>query len=236
MHRFVTEMCTHVHISVTKWCIVGYGTGASWDLTSDRNLRQLGNIWKQLLDTTPYCTKQDIGQKSYPESPPSYLIKQGSRGFLEGTKVWTFSIWWLLLAREKYFYRFPLAHKISNDFWKSMYISLSLVGYLLVVRESFFIVYEKFDVMLLNCHWNSPWWRHQMETFSALLAICAGNSPVPGEFPTQRPVTRSFDVFFDVRPNKQLSKQSWGWWFETLSPSLWRHRNAVSGARYIGHK
>ena len=36
-----------------------------------------------------------------------------------------------------------------------------------------------------------------METFSALLAICAGNSPVPGEFPTQRPVTRSFVVFFD---------------------------------------
>ena len=43
------------------------------------------------------------------------------------------------------------------------------------------------------------WWRHQMETFSALLAICAGNSPVTGEFPAQRPVTRSFDVFFDLR-------------------------------------
>ena len=40
-----------------------------------------------------------------------------------------------------------------------------------------------------------------METFSALLAICVGNSPVPGEFPTQRPVTRSFDVFFDLRLN-----------------------------------
>ena len=66
-----------------------------------------------------------------------------------------------------------------------------------------------------------------METFSALLAICAGNSPVPGEFPTQRPVTRSFDVFFDLRLNKQLSKQSRGWWFETLSRSLWRHRNDV---------
>ena len=39
------------------------------------------------------------------------------------------------------------------------------------------------------------WWRHQMETFSALLAICAGNSPVTGEFPAQRPVTRSFYVF-----------------------------------------
>ena len=38
-----------------------------------------------------------------------------------------------------------------------------------------------------------------METFSALLAICAGNSPVSGEFPAQRQVTRSFDVFFDVR-------------------------------------
>ena len=46
-----------------------------------------------------------------------------------------------------------------------------------------------------------------METFSALLAICAGNSPVPGEFPTQRPVTRSFDVFFDLRPNERLGKQ-----------------------------
>ena len=72
------------------------------------------------------------------------------------------------------------------------------------------------------------WWRHQMETFSALLAICAGNSPVPGEFPTQRPVTRNFDVYFDLRPNKRLSKQSCGWWFETLSCSLWRHRNVGS--------
>ena len=55
-----------------------------------------------------------------------------------------------------------------------------------------------------------------METFSALLAICAGISSVPGEFPAQRPVKRSFDVFFDLRPNKRLSKQSWGSWFETL--------------------
>ena len=69
------------------------------------------------------------------------------------------------------------------------------------------------------------WWRHQMETFSALLAICAGNSPPPGEFPTQRPVTRSFHVYFDLHPNKRLSKQSWGWWFETPSRPLWRHRN-----------
>ena len=49
----------------------------------------------------------------------------------------------------------------------------------------------------------------------------------PGEFPAQRPVTRNFDVYFDLRPNKRLSKQSLGWWFETLSPPLWRHRNEL---------
>ena len=48
-----------------------------------------------------------------------------------------------------------------------------------------------------------PWWRHQMETFSALLALCVGNSPVTGEFPSQRPVTWIFDVFFDLRRNKR---------------------------------
>ena len=47
----------------------------------------------------------------------------------------------------------------------------------------------------------------------------------PGEFPAQRPVTRSFDVFCDLRQNKRLRKQSWGWWFETLSRPLWRHWN-----------
>ena len=70
-----------------------------------------------------------------------------------------------------------------------------------------------------------PWWRHQMETFSALLTLCAGNSQVTGEFPTQRPVTRSFGIFFDLRLNKRLSKQSWGWWFATTLRSLWRHSN-----------
>ena len=74
----------------------------------------------------------------------------------------------------------------------------------------------------------ATWWRHQMETFSALLAICAGNSPVTDEFPSQRPVTRSFDVFFDLRLNKRMSKQRWGWRFETPSCSLWRHCNVYA--------
>ena len=67
-----------------------------------------------------------------------------------------------------------------------------------------------------------------METFSALLALCAGNSPVTGEFPSERPVTRNFDVFFNLRLNKRLSRQSRLHWFVTLSRSLWRHCNAYS--------
>ena len=45
-----------------------------------------------------------------------------------------------------------------------------------------------------------------METFSALLALCAGNSSVTGEFPSQRPVARSFYVPFDLCVNKRLGK------------------------------
>ena len=71
------------------------------------------------------------------------------------------------------------------------------------------------------------WWRHQMETFSALLDICAGNSPGPGEFPAQRPVSRSFKFFFDLRLNKQLSKEWRDWWFETQSHPLRRHCNVL---------
>ena len=78
-----------------------------------------------------------------------------------------------------------------------------------------------------------PWWRHQMETCSALLTICAGNSPVLCEFPAQRPVMWSFGVFFDLRLNKRLSKQSWGWWFETLPRPFWRHSNVYDTSNYI---
>ena len=55
------------------------------------------------------------------------------------------------------------------------------------------------EVLSILLNKRISWWRHQMKTFSALLALCAGNSPVTGEFPSQRPVTRSFDVSFDMR-------------------------------------
>ena len=68
--------------------------------------------------------------------------------------------------------------------------------------------------MVLAGFFSTAWWCHQMETFYMLLALCVGNSPVTGEFPAQRPVTRSFGVFFDLHLNKRSSKQSWGWQFE----------------------
>ena len=50
----------------------------------------------------------------------------------------------------------------------------------------------------------------------------------PVNSPHKGPVTRSFDVFFDLRLNKRLSKHSWGWWFETPSRPLWRHCNVLA--------
>ena len=76
-------------------------------------------------------------------------------------------------------------------------------------------------------HYEMAWWRYQMETFSALLAFWAGNSLVTGEFPSQRPVMRIFDVFFDLRLDKWLSKQSKHWWFKTPSCSLWHQCNGI---------
>ena len=71
-------------------------------------------------------------------------------------------------------------------------------------------------------------WRHQKETLSVLLALCDGYSPVTGEFPSQRPVTRSFGVFFDLRLSKRMSKPSRCRWFETPSRSLWRQGNVTT--------
>ena len=119
------------------------------------------------------------------------------------------------------------------------HLSVSLSGSISACRRTRFgHNYIVFDETLINtmsthrcvrfenfCREDCTWWRHQMETFSVLLAICARNSPVPGEFLTQRPVTRSFDVFFDLRPNKRLCKHWWGWWFKTPSRPLWRHCN-----------
>ena len=74
----------------------------------------------------------------------------------------------------------------------------------------------------------STWWPYQMDIFFVLLALCEGNPLVTSGFPSQRPVSRSFDVFFHLHLNKQLSKQSKCWWFVTPCHSLWCHCNNFS--------
>ena len=121
------------------------------------------------------------------------------------------SIWW----------RHPcLAVTHRNVVWSHLHTASWIP-----LQDMFYIVMGNADSHhesfcdLISCR-PRPWWRHQIETFSALQALCAGNSPVTGEFPSQRPVTRSFNVFFDLRLNKRLSKHSRGWWFEAPSTSL----------------
>ena len=86
----------------------------------------------------------------------------------------------------------------------------------------------------LRGSWYTPWrliikvmMTSSNGTIFRVTGPLCGEFTGPGEFPAQRPVTRSFDVFFDIRLNKRLSKQSWGWWFETPSWSLWRHCNVI---------
>ena len=114
--------------------------------------------------------------------------------------------------------------------WETFCVSLSVYTHYNVADQKFRCLQKSSKTQCTETFTDHTfsvniWWRHQMETFSALLAVCEGNSLVTGEFPSQRPVTRSFDVFCDLRLNKRLSKQPWGWWFETPSRSLWRHCN-----------
>ena len=96
-----------------------------------------------------------------------------------------------------------------------------------LVMQSFVVI---FVVNLTSRHTTSwvcgnSWWRHLMETFSAFLALCVGNSLVTGEFPSQRPLTGSVDFFFELHLSKRLTKQSKHHQFEMSLHSLWHHCN-----------
>ena len=82
------------------------------------------------------------------------------------------------------------------------------------------------------------WWMAIMMTSSnenifRVTGYLCGDFTGPGEFPAQRPVTRGFDVFCDLRRNNGLNKQSWGWWFETPPWSLWRQCNVFHNRTYM---
>ena len=84
-------------------------------------------------------------------------------------------------------------------------------------------VYGMKGIMEVNCgSMITPSNGNIFRVTGPLCGECTG----PGEFPTQRPVKQSFDVFFDLHFNKRLSKQPWGWWFETPW-SLWCQCNEI---------
>ena len=117
--------------------------------------------------------------------------------YLHNTKVTnistTFKRQWCKFSKSIHNYRvFDYPYKIINI--------LSYLNDFIYIFTIHLYCWLCFVIPSLTCSYLvclMAWWRHQMETFSALLAICAGNSPVPGEFPS--PVTRSFDIFFDLR-------------------------------------
>ena len=55
----------------------------------------------------------------------------------------------------------------------------------------------------------------------------------PANSPHKWPVTRRSALFFDLRLNTRLSKQWWGWWFETPSRPVWRHCHEVLNNWYF---
>ena len=107
--------------------------------------------------------------------------------------MWTsYSLFWLL-----WFVDFYLKQKPSTK-WTSHFLNISTC-------------YECGCINKLNSA-VVPWWRHRMETFFALLALCVGNSPVTGGLPSQRQVMRSFDVWIN------------GWVNNREAGDLRRHR------------
>ena len=128
------------------------------------------------------------------------------------------------LQAQGYTATLHLRHGVSNN-KKKLYSFLNKLFGLTTTKTRSFYITEFLWRESIAHRWTPlpTWWRHKMKTFSALLDIGARNSPVTGEFQSQRPLTWNFDVFFDLRMNKRLSKQSWGWCFEPAFCSLWRH-------------
>ena len=137
--------------------------------------------------------------------------------------IWT-SLFWTFNLKKKSQLRTSLFWTLNLKNNKKLHHrKVNMLEWLWAVTCLSFTLYMKNFLWPYKC----PWWRHQIEIFSVLLALCAWNSLVSGEFPSQRTVTWSFDVFFDLHLNKRLSTQSRRRWFEMPSCPLWRHCNVT---------
>ena len=131
--------------------------------------------------------------------------------------------------------------------WVEKHLSFGIRCHLYWRFDGALPIFERHRIASYGTNWSTTWWwtramaglllhkyrstdvwsawRNQMETFSAFLALSEGNRH--WWFPPQRPVTRTFDVFFDLSLNKRLSKQLWRRWFKMPSLLLWRQCNGL---------
>ena len=130
-------------------------------------------------------------------------------------------------------YNLAFIQRITSEVWNSLLLIAGIIVFIISIVSAALCCYNlcgkspptvvrnnpstKYD--LIQCHDDVIKWKHFPRYWPFVR--------VPGEFPAHRPVTRSFNVFFDLRLNKRLSKQSRGWWLETLSRPLWRHCNGI---------
>ena len=198
VHGLVLTQWSYVFLALTHWCVV------EGHLTMRLNLKYLGCCMAEWTLVMPYDAQYNMTlhtvwqwqdetlDKLGPHSQQNWAWCQISGMF---PAVFKCKLYTLLLCSHgqghtvgRWFWSLKPKYSAQKDQHSRFWCSRSGPGF---TKSS-----------------TASWWRHQMETFSTLLAICAGNSPGTGEFPAQRLVTWSFDVFFDLHLNKWLSKQS----------------------------
>ena len=146
--------------------------------------------------------------------------------------------WYWVLINQDFIFAFTVPNKVYyNNYISTFQNQIQKVQYKTLYLK---LSCAKWQPFCLGLHvytacpsYMSRYRWHQMETFSALLALWEGNSPVTGEFPSQRPVTLTFGGLFALRLKKRLSEQSKRRWLETSSRPLWRHCNA--GTAFLIH-
>ena len=115
-------------------------------------------------------------------------------------------------------YWWPMDSPRKGPVMRTMFPCHDMINSPMIIREDAWYKRVSYFTMMTSSNGN----------ILRVTGLFVGNSPVTGEFLAQRPVTRSFYVLFDLRLNKQLSKHSWGRWFETSSGSLWRYCYGMS--------